>query len=167
MAMQIANALVALGGDDGNKVPKYGVTAAEIAVLQAIHGADSVSEIEPAGEIARRSSDELARLRETYGMAKDEDNKPIINRVFPGSAPRLPQSLDELELADVFFKAVERVTSTTAVSASAAALAEANAEQTASLDDDDFFDDITTQEPEPAAAKPASRRGAKNAGAFA
>ena len=40
--MQTANVLLALGGKRGESVPKYGVTPAEVVVLQQLHGQDAV-----------------------------------------------------------------------------------------------------------------------------
>lgn len=108
--MQIANALVALGGDKGNTVPKMNLTAAEIAVLRAIHGLDSVLEIEPVGEIERGNREERTRLRMAY-PAKDEDGNVIVDMLYPGAGARVYEGLDELELPEEAFKAEKRMTS--------------------------------------------------------
>ena len=44
--MRLYNCLLALAGDTGNTVPKANITAAEIALLQAIHGSDAVTDID-------------------------------------------------------------------------------------------------------------------------
>lgn len=123
--MQIANCLVALGGDKDNWVPRYGVTAAELVVLRALHGEDAVGDIEPAGEITRGNRDELLRLKAAYGSAKDEDNKAIVENVFPGSGAILPKTLADLELPEVHFKALSRASAGTAPSKAASAVAAA------------------------------------------
>lgn len=108
--MQRANVLVALGGDRGNTVPKYGVTVSEIAVLMAIHGNDAVTEIEPleddGGKFDNRA--ELARLLETY-KGRDEGGVQHVTKLFPGAGARLFEELDELGLPEEFFKATERM----------------------------------------------------------
>ncbi len=107
--MQTANVMVALGGDKGTTVPKYGVTLSEIAVLQAIHGNDSVFDIEPTGDIERRDREEIARLHEIYsrigGNGKPEG---AVADLFPGVAARAYRNWDELEIDESFFKPTER-----------------------------------------------------------
>lgn len=107
--MQIANVLVSLGGDHGNTVPKYGVTAAEIAVLRAIHGDDAVNEVEPAGDVKRSHPQERGRLLQIYGAAKDDNQKPIVEGMFPGVAARVFETIDELGMDDSMFKATGRM----------------------------------------------------------
>jgi hypothetical protein len=107
--MQTAHCLLSLGGDHGNQVMKHGVTAAEIAVLRAIHGNDAVQEIEPAGHVKRSHREERERLLSTYGAAKGEDDKLIVVGMFPGVAARVFESLDELGVPDGFFKATGRL----------------------------------------------------------
>lgn len=103
--MQIANVLVALGGDRGNSVPRYGVTAAEIALLRAIHGDDAVFDVEPVGDAPIHPASERERLRAVY-PAKDEDGNRIFERIYPGSAARVHESLDELGLDQSYFKPI-------------------------------------------------------------
>lgn len=100
---QVANCIVALGGDTGNTVPKTNVTAAEIAVLQTIHGGDAVKEIVPTREIPANHRAERERLLMTY-RAKDGENRPIVDRMFPGAAARVFERLDELQLTADQFK---------------------------------------------------------------
>lgn len=112
--MQTANIMLSLGGDHGNQVYKHAVTAAEIAVLRAIHGDDAVKDIEPTGTVKRSHREERGRLIETYGGAKIPDTKtPIVESLFPGVAARVFEDLHELDLPDVFFKATGRQTSAT------------------------------------------------------
>lgn len=104
--MEIANIMLALGGDIGNTVPKSGVTAAEIAVLQAIHGQDAVFDVEIVEERTIKNRVELERLRAVYGNARDRENKAYIDLLFPGVAARVFETVDELGLADVQFKSL-------------------------------------------------------------
>lgn len=109
--MQTANIMLALGGDMGTTVPKYGVTASEIAVLMAIHGNSAVHEIEPTDDIKRSDRDEIRRLREIYGRARiqtEEGDIAAVNSLFPGAAAHAYQKLDELEIAPDFYKATSR-----------------------------------------------------------
>ncbi len=105
--MQTAKVIVNLGGDKGNQVPKI-ATAAEIAVLRAIHGDESVQDIEPFEDVQRSNREELDRLRAIYGRATDGENHPHINRLFPGAGARVFQTLDELDLPESFFKPLTR-----------------------------------------------------------
>jgi hypothetical protein len=107
--MEIANVLVGLGGDRGNTVPKYGVTAAEIAVIRSIHGEDSVFDIEPIGEVSRPSRVERSRLVAVYGRAMDGNQNSIVEKLYPGAAAPLFETLDSLELPDDFYKTATRV----------------------------------------------------------
>lgn len=112
--MHIANVMVALAGDQKNVVPKTRVTAAEIAVLQAIHGNDAITEVEPLGDIKRTNREERERLFIIYGKAKDHDDRAIVTQMFPGVAARVHETLDELELAPEQFKAIKRADVTAA-----------------------------------------------------
>jgi hypothetical protein len=106
--MQIAHVLLSLGGDHGNQVMKHHVTAAEIAVLRAIHGDEAVKDVEPAGDIKRSHRDERERLLATYGGAKVPNSNPptpVVATMFPGIAARVFERLDELDLPESFFKA--------------------------------------------------------------
>jgi hypothetical protein len=110
--MQIANILLALGGDSGNQVPKFGVTAAEIAVLRAIHGEDAVTNVLPLStKDDRTNRGELARLRARYGAAQDGEGNKVVDTLFPGAAARVFETIDELELPRELFAAKERVSS--------------------------------------------------------
>lgn len=110
--MQTANILLALGGDSGNVVPKYGVTPAEVAVLRQIHGDESVTDIEPGEDIDRSNRAERARLAEAYGRRVDgRFVAPAVDALFPGVASRVYEDFEELDLPELFFKAERRVTS--------------------------------------------------------
>lgn len=113
--MQKATILLALAGDAGNSVTKYDVTAAEVALLQAIHGNDSISDIEITGEAEddgkkRTNRQELARLRQIYAPSEMASAYPIFNSLYPGAAARVFESFDELELPDDLFVAKSRAT---------------------------------------------------------
>ena len=107
--LQTANILLAIGGDRGNTVPKYKVSAAEIALLRAIHGDEAVFDIEPLDDPAMEDGAvlsnraELARLRFAYDMAKVEGVR-VVDVLYPGAAARVFETLGELELPEELFK---------------------------------------------------------------
>lgn len=108
--MQTASILLALGGDSGNQVPKYNVTAAEVAVLRAIHGDDSVTDILPLdSKVDRTNRAELTRLRGIYGSARDGEGNVILDLLYPGAAARVFETFEELDLPQQLFAAKERV----------------------------------------------------------
>jgi hypothetical protein len=109
--MQTAHVMVNIGGDSGNQVPKD-VTAAEIAVLIAIHGDEAVQDVSPTGEIDRTNRDELARLRSIYGRATDGESNRIIDQLFPGAGARVFETLEELGLPEKVYKALTRASAT-------------------------------------------------------
>jgi hypothetical protein len=101
---EIADVEVRLGGDAANTVPRYNVTAAEIAVLQVIHGNDAIFNVKPRGTIERAQRVERARLAALY-QAKDSDGNVHVEKLYPGAAARVFETLDELILADTQFHA--------------------------------------------------------------
>lgn len=106
--MQTANCYVHIGGDSGTTVPKYQITVSEIAVLRAIHGPDSITEIEPSDDVVRTDRAEIARLHEIYSRPDTRNDGPV-GTLFPGAAARAFQTLDELEIPPDFYKAESRV----------------------------------------------------------
>jgi hypothetical protein len=106
--MQTADIMLALGGNHGHTVPKYGVTAAEIAVLREIHGEASVFDVDPREDVTRSMRDERLRLLEIYGKPPGSRELSAVDVLFPGAAARVFENLDELELDQSFYKATER-----------------------------------------------------------
>lgn len=123
--MQTANVMLSLGGDSGTQVPKYGITASEIAVLRLIHGADAVTEVEPLEDIERTHREEIARLAQLYGRAKVDDGngdqRSPVTVLFPGAAARTFDTIDEIGLPEEFFKPTQRMTAKTVAKAEPAA----------------------------------------------
>lgn len=106
--MEIATITLLLGGHAGNTIQKYNVTAGEIAVLQLIHGNESVRDVAFAGEIQRSHRAEIERLHETYG-ARQADGRAfskVVAQLFPGAAARVFETLAELELDGEFVKSL-------------------------------------------------------------
>lgn len=107
--MHVLNGMLALAGDRGNQAPLYNVTPAEIAVLRAIHGDEAVTDLIVVAEEERTSRAERKRLLEKYGRFDGAQFvAPAVERLFPGAAARVFERIDELELPDVFFKALSR-----------------------------------------------------------
>lgn len=96
--MKLYNVLVRLGGAITNEVIKEKVTAAEIAVLQRIHGGDAVQDIVHVGAVNGRSdARERSRLAVEYPKGPSADGKArldaeaFIASVFGVSGVPLPQ----------------------------------------------------------------------------
>lgn len=84
--MQICECLVYIGGDIGNSVVKQNTSAAEVAVLRAIHGNDSVRNIK-VKEVRDVSPDEeRERLSLVY-------NPELVGQLF-GKFGDLPETLE-------------------------------------------------------------------------
>jgi hypothetical protein len=108
--MQTANVLLALGGKRGETVPKYSVTPAEIAVLQYLHGADAVYDIDiQTDTVERTNRQEIERLRQFYSR-RDGENvvSPAVNTLFPGVGASVPKTFAEMELPEELFIVTER-----------------------------------------------------------
>lgn len=137
--MQTANVMLAIGGDARNTVPKYGVTAAEVAVLRYIHGEDAVFDIEVLDEDVKRTHrQEIGRLTEAYGRQEGERRvSPAVAELYPGAAARVFETFDELELPDELYAAEKR---------QVAKRAAPKKEELAPAADDDGLDDKTVNE---------------------
>ena len=105
--IQTASFLLALGGDIGNTVPKFGVPASEIAVLQSIHGYDAVGDLVVDGEIEVSNGEEIERLRSVYAHAHDSNGGRIIDAVYPGRGAQVVRAIEDLGLLEEQFK-IER-----------------------------------------------------------
>lgn len=144
--MQQANALLALNGNRGNSVPKFNVTPAEVAVLTAIHGGDAVYDIEPLEtETTISHREEFARLAEAY-PAKDEDGNPILRVVYPGAAPVLHETFDDLQLDPSAYKPVTRAAPKAAVKTGRAKKAPAPVAPKPANDADTLLDEMEAAE---------------------
>lgn len=143
--MQIANAILKVDKEGWTSVPKEGLTASEIAVLRIVHGPDAVFDIEPAGEIERSHREERARLKAAYvpgeGVRAGGGTTDPVETLFPGAAARMFMTLDELELPDDLYKAVDRLRPDAAPSPKAAKAGKAGAKQrpvpSATVDEDE------------------------------
>lgn len=102
--MQQANIMLNIGGSGDTQVFKENVTPSEVAILQLIHGNDSVTNIDVLGEVERTNRQERQRLTELYGKNRDGNFvSPELDSLFPGVATRLYEKFGELELGEEFF----------------------------------------------------------------
>ncbi len=98
--MQTASCTVRLSGSRDNTVHKPSVTVAEIAILRAIHGSESVTNIVTLENDKRPHRAERERLEKLYGKATDAADKRVIDLVFPGINTPLPNTLADIGLAE-------------------------------------------------------------------
>jgi hypothetical protein len=101
--MQTLNALVAITGDRNNMVWKTDITPAEILLLQSLHGADAVLQIEPSGEDKREPMEEITRLKALYPLHGERIQN--IWRDYPG--PAFPLRIDQLGINSALLKPAE------------------------------------------------------------
>lgn len=99
---------VAIDPDKLNTVPKRGVTAPEIALLQTLHGKESIHEIMPRGSVERPNRTEYGRLLALYGKARNERAELHVERLFPGGNVQSFAALADLDLNDNQFAATRR-----------------------------------------------------------
>lgn len=107
--MDILNVMLAIGGDAGNTVPKFGVTPSEVAVLRMLHGDDAVTDIQIVGSVERNDREERARLSERYGTHKEgRVRAEAVEALFPGAAARVFHKIEELDIPNEFYAATGR-----------------------------------------------------------
>lgn len=111
--MRTINALIVLDKDHSH--PVTGITPAEALILRALHNPDVPTQPEDpndpylpfpvlkdpvAGEdVERTDRQELARLKYKYNVfSKKTPNKHVVEDVFPGANPKLPESFKEIGL---------------------------------------------------------------------
>ena len=101
--MQTLNAMVAITGDRNNMVWKVGLTPAEVLLLQQLHGADAVLQIEPSGDVKRDPHEEIQRLKASYPLHGERVQN--IWRDFPG--PSFPLQIEQIGLNSALLKPAE------------------------------------------------------------
>lgn len=87
--MHLYKAEILLAGELTNTVIKPDLTAAEILILQTIHGSDAVRGIVKQGTKQVEYQKEYDRLLRTYG-------RKYLLKVFPGVRPILPEKLADV-----------------------------------------------------------------------
>lgn len=112
--MDYVNLQVAIGGDHGNTVPKFAVPVSELPVLLAIHGEDSLFDLEvvdaPEDQEELASAEELKRLHQIYGAVSDGEGVSILRQVYPGVGAKIVEELEALSLPEGVFKVLTRAT---------------------------------------------------------
>lgn len=107
--LETASILLAIGGDGNNTVPKYDVTAAEIAVLRLLHGEQAVTDVKVVGSVDRTDRQEIARLQNIYSRREGERIiNTEVNALYPGVGARVPTKIADLELPEELFAVKER-----------------------------------------------------------
>lgn len=91
--MIVYKAKVRLAGNVANEVLKENLTAAEIRVLQHIHGSDAVLDIARIGQVKRSDAAERVRLAMLYRHGKGivDDGDKLISELFGINGVALPQ----------------------------------------------------------------------------
>lgn len=106
--MDYYSAMISLAGDRNQVVHKRDVSAAELAVLQAIHGVDSVRDIEKTGTDRTPHETIKQQLQRTYGKTKtgpDSDRKPVLIRTFTGWPNNdLPTTAKQAGISELYMK---------------------------------------------------------------
>lgn len=89
--MQRCKVIVRMGVGQGalTTVQKENVSPAEIAILTAIHGEGSVTDIQPTNQCKTPHAAERSRLSTTYGHH-------VLDRIFPGEFTKLPVTLADI-----------------------------------------------------------------------
>ena len=88
--MQIAIVEILLNGDVQHTITRP-ITAAEVLIIRQIHGHDSIVNPTEQVSIKRSNADEIARLKAEYGST-------VFAVVYPGAAPKLPETFAETGL---------------------------------------------------------------------
>lgn len=119
-------------------IPKNGVTAREITLLRAMHGADSVLNIKPAGEREVDQKQELLLLARNYANTQDPfSGKKLVERVFSVVLANYEQwieeqvELEQMEREEKRQKSQEEMRRITAAAQAAAEVAAKMGERTA------------------------------------
>jgi len=94
--MQVCNCSINIGGEGGMSVVKSFVTVPELMVLRAIHGEDSVRNIEVTSNEDIESNEERSRLMSIYIMPEG-----IVKDTLGATGP-LPKTIDESGIGDEF-----------------------------------------------------------------
>lgn len=103
--MHFCTAVIAIGGDDMNKVHRSEfapISWPEVEVILALHGPGSISDIRPFISVPQNQRDEVERLRRLYGEIVVKDD-PISGdpAVYPGRNPSVTMEAEEFTRAPV------------------------------------------------------------------
>lgn len=96
--MQYGKFTINLNDDMVSSVIRHGVTPAEAEVLRALHGYHSVTAIEITETRDTSTTQEMERLQKRF---KSKKSRQVLNRIFPGSRPRLPINFSDIDIHNV------------------------------------------------------------------
>lgn len=88
--MDIFTGKLRLAGSIQNEIPKTDMTAAEVVLLRAIHGHDSVVDLKRTGSHKMLHAEERERLITLYGEAKNPDGQFYFREMFGPEHRELP-----------------------------------------------------------------------------
>lgn len=100
--MEVGNCRLKIN-KQGSDIPLHNVTPAEVQVLRKGHeisaNGDPIGTVAVVGTIKRSNQIEVNRLRSKYGGLKHKSGDkdvPVVESLFPGANPQLPQTFAEL-----------------------------------------------------------------------
>ena len=102
--MQLYNCTVRLSGSMINEVPKFAISAAEIAVLRAIHqgpeaGVEAITNIKAVGPVKRSDAEERNRLNELYGAGlRTNERLRNLEAILGHSSVPLPDRIEGVNI---------------------------------------------------------------------
>ena len=88
--MDIFSGKIRLGGSLLNEVSRINMTAPEVILLRAMHGADAVVELKRTDSKNVKHDEERARLGDMYGEARDHDGESYLQELFGPAHRELP-----------------------------------------------------------------------------
>jgi hypothetical protein len=94
--------VVRVGGSLYNEVEKHGITAAEIIMLQSIHGEDAVRHIKEIGESDENDMSIRDRMANFYGTGHVETGRSgadLVRQFFGPKSMPLPKEVEGAEAA--------------------------------------------------------------------
>jgi hypothetical protein len=100
--MQLADAWLVIPNSNGSNVPLRSITPAEAVFLnheRKQHKDDNESKIihvKLVGDVKRSDADEKARLMRQYGKRDPKTEEILVEKLFPGATPRMPQTFEDV-----------------------------------------------------------------------
>jgi hypothetical protein len=110
--MHLYTAEVAIGGERHLVVTKTELTAAEIMVLQTIHGEGSVTRIKKTGEAKYAFRAVMDKLMAQYKRARmrqgGDDGRLVVTTLFNAHSPQLPGTIKDAGVSEMFWHEDDR-----------------------------------------------------------
>ena len=101
--MNLYNCVVRVSGSLHNEVPRFGVTAPEVLMLQHLHGEDAVRNITHVGvsdEFDAAIRDRMIAFYGTGTIDSPRSGEALVRQVFGPKMQRLPDTLDGVKHLD-------------------------------------------------------------------